>query len=257
MTSKVGVVIPTLGKRLEMLSECINSVRHSGANFIVLVGPKLISQQVSKKVDLCVTDPGRGLPEAINLGMQHFPNFIEYVTWIGDDDQFIEDGLLTLAKALDSDTSLTLVYGKCVYINSAGQELGINRIGKLAGKILGIGPDLVPQPSSLFRLRDFENLGGLNNDYRNAFDFDLFIRLKMLGNLLYVPELISKFRWHKDSLSVKNRWFAVKEASRVRKNYLHPMLSKISHIWEYPLMWLTYLAGLFINFRSARVTPTR
>ncbi|CAN2171210.1 hypothetical protein MCEMRE249_00042 [Candidatus Nanopelagicaceae bacterium] len=238
-----------------MLIECLGAARESGADYVLLVTTKKLSAEITNLANEVIPDPGCGLAEAINCGMNNLPPEISFATWIGDDDLYEKNGLKVLAKKLETQQGFSLVYGKCVYINSKGDYLGVNQIGQFAGKILKYGPDLIPQPSSLFRLQDFFKVGGLNPKYKNAFDFDLFLKLKKLGKLGYIPEEISFFRWHEESLSVDQRWRGVTEASSVRKSHLNRWVSPISFIWEYPVILLTFLAGKIVSLRSGARKP--
>jgi hypothetical protein len=257
LRERIGVVVPTLGLRTKTLLECLYSIKNSGASFIVIVCPINLPTEFTELANKVVPDPGNGLAEAINFGISSLPSETRYATWIGDDDLYVKNGLDILAKVLDKKMGVSLVYGICTYINSDGQYLGENKIGQSATKILKYGPDLIPQPSSLFRVQDFNRVGGLNPEYKNAFDFDFFLKLKKVGALEYVPERISFFRWHDESLSVNQRWRAVTEASKVRKSHLKKGTNLFSFSWEYPVVLLTFLAGKLVNLRSRARKPIR
>jgi hypothetical protein len=240
-----------------MLAECLNAARASGADYVLLVSPVELSLEIRNLADQVIPDPGLGLAEAINFGMNNLPADILYSTWIGDDDLFANGGLQILRNKLERNSKLSLVYGKCIYINSVGGKIGVNQTGQLAATILGFGPDLIPQPSSLFRLDDFKRLDGLDSKYKNAFDFDLFLKLKKIGKLEYVPEMISYFRWHDDSLSVNQRWRAVKEASKVRRSHLKLSGKAFSIVWEPTIVLATFIAGKMISSRSKLMTTSQ
>jgi hypothetical protein len=250
LSPQIGVVLPTLGERPELILGCINSIRKSGAHYIAIVSPHEFPRDIESLVDKVIKDPGLGLAAAINLGMEKLPEHIEYSTWIGDDDLFEENGLSILAETISRHPEASFVYGICTYVNGLGKVLGVNKAGNIAWRILQFGPDLIPQPSSLFKLRDFRNVGGLNQRYKNAFDFDLFLKLKKIGKARYVPVKVSKFRWHDGSLSVNQRWRAVVEASVVRRSHLSRGVSLFSILWEPPVILMTYFAGRIVNSRS-------
>jgi hypothetical protein len=250
MTSQIGVVLPTLGDRPELIVDCIHSIKSSGATYIVVVSPRDLPGNLVHLVDKVMTDPGLGLAAAINFGFANLPASVEYATWIGDDDLFEVNALSILAEAMRTEPTASFVYGICTYINIHGKIIGVNRVGNLAWRLLEIGPDLIPQPSALFRVRDFHRVGGLNSIYKNSFDFDLFLKLKKVGKPKYIPVNISKFRWHEGSLSVNQRWRAVIEASQVRRSHLSRKINLVSGLWEIPVIFLTYLAGRILNARS-------
>ena len=250
LSPQIGVILPTLGERPELILGCINSIKRSGAHYIAIVSPREFPREIESLVDEIIRDPGLGLAAAINLGMEKLPESIEYSTWIGDDDLFEEDGLSILAETMNKHPEASFVYGICTYINGLGKVLGANKAGNIAWRILQFGPDLIPQPSSLFKLKDFRLVGGLNQEYKNAFDFDLLLKLRKIGKARYVPVKVSKFRWHKGSLSVNQRWRAVVEASVVRRSHLSIGVRLFSILWEPLVILVTYFAGKVVNSRS-------
>jgi hypothetical protein len=202
-------------------------------------------------IDQFVLDPGSGLPNAINAGFSELPPEIEYINWLGDDDLLTHDSLGRAARVLDLEPNTVLVFGSCNYVDSAGKTIWTNTSGQWASSLLAVGPDLVPQPGALFRRAAFIKIGGLRAEFKWAFDLDLFLNLKALGNLKYLDSTLSSFRWHPESLTVEFRNESVEEASRARISHLPPALRLISWLWEYPVKKATLLAGLRVS-RTAK-----
>ena len=258
MTKKVGIVVPTLGKRPEYLDECLRSIRAAGEVHICLVAPDSFPKDSSLGtglVDQSVVDPGTGLSNAINAGFSALPEEVEFINWLGDDDLLQEDSLKYASKALQQNSETVMVFGACSYIDPTGQVIWVNKSGQWASPLLHFGPDLIPQPGALFRRRAFEEVGGLSPEYSWAFDFDLFLNLKRTGKLLYINKTLASFRWHPDSLSVEFRNKSVQEASLVRVSHLPRALRLISWIWEYPVKKATLFAGNRMTQRSKRLVP--
>jgi GT2 family glycosyltransferase len=250
---KVGIIIPTLGERQEYLLECINSIRRAGEVHLQLVVPKnklnKLSESLINKLDQVVEDPGEGLPAAINKGVEALPNEIIYFNWLGDDDLLEQNTVSLVQLALDENPSRHYAYGGCRYIDSHGQQVGINKSGNWARRILAFGPDLVPQPGALIRRGSFHEIGGLDESLRAAFDFDLFLRLEKLGGGIFLKIVLGSFRWHKDSISVQQRRKSVLEASEVRRKHLPMYLNYLSWLWEGPVALATFLAGYLVSFK--------
>ena len=110
-----------------------------------------------------------------------------------------------------------------------------------------VGPDLIPQPGSLFRRSSYREAGKLRTDLGWAFDLDLFLRLAAVGKLSYLRETLAAFRWHADSLSVGQRGDSVREASQVRREFLPDWVRPLSVVWEGPVRWATHRAGDFVG----------
>jgi GT2 family glycosyltransferase len=140
-----------------------------------------------------------------------------------------------------------LVYGHCQYIDSEGNDVLVKRSGKWAVPLLRFGPQLIPQPSAVFRRDAFEKVGGLSGKFDFAFDFDLFLKLTKLGKSMFIDQILSSHRWHTTSLTYSRRWDSVKEASAVRVSNLPLATRVLSPLWELPVVLVTYLVGSFLS----------
>lgn len=255
MTSKVGIVVPTLGTRPKYLSQCLESIRLAGDAHIAVVAPETFnaSKYLSLGlIDQQVIDPKEGLPVAINAGISALPGGIQFVNWLGDDDLLTKDSLTKAEAVLNSQPKTVMVYGSCDYIDDSGEVIWKNSSGVWAAKILRFGPDLIPQPGALIRRYAFEAVGGLSQEYDWAFDFDLLIKLSKIGKLTFINQTLASFRWHPTSLSVEFRQISVAEASKVRMSHLPAFLRPISCVWEYPVRQATLIAGNRVSAKARK-----
>jgi GT2 family glycosyltransferase len=261
---RVGIVVPTLGKRPDYLAHCLESIRKaaSGDNtpFVVMVAPSdfdpssfLSSGQVHKFVE----DPGAGLAEAINLGFSSMPESVKYINWLGDDDLVAPDSIDIATTFLDSHNETVLVFGGCDYIDPNGKIVWTNKSGKFAVPLLRFGPDLIPQPGALFRRSSFNKVGGLDTSFAWAFDFELLIKLSKVGKMSYLNKVLSSFRWHPESLSVEYRKKSVAEASRARVSHLPALLKPVSFMWEIPVRYATLSAGNRVTYKAKKIATNR
>ncbi len=250
MEPKVGIVVPTLGTRASLLNQTLKSIRSAGVCHITIVSPNkidLISQIDTNMFNQWVQDPMQGLAEAINTGVKSMPASVIYFNWLGDDDTLVPDSLSLTSAVLNENSKCVCVFGKCQYMNKSGEPIWINKSGKFAVPLLRFGPQLIPQPGSLFRRQAFNAVGGLNTNYKLAFDLDLLIKLSKVGKIQYIPTQLSSFRWHDDSLSVSRRWISVSEAKKIRQLALPKIIRRFSPLWEYPLRRLIYFIGRVIT----------
>lgn len=253
---EIGIVVPTLGTRPEYLAQCLRSIRDAGSSLIHIVLPVSASLPPEITADLydkVIADPGTGLATAINAGLTSFPAHVRFINWLGDDDLLEPGSLGTTSAALRKDAKAVLVFGGCDYINSSNEVIFTNKSGKYAVPLMRVGPQLIPQPGSLFRRDVYEKIGGLNSEFKWAFDLDLLIRFSQVGTLQFLNCTLASFRWHDDSLSVGGRDGSVREASRIRKQFLPTWLRPISELWELPMRWAIKYAGTKVSRR--RVSP--
>jgi GT2 family glycosyltransferase len=245
-----GVVVPTLGQRDDYLQLSLRSIREAGDSYILVVAPAGFDTAALKAeglIDEAVVETGKSLPAAINQGFAALPAGIRFVAWLGDDDLLRPRSLEITQAYLDTHEKSAVVYGRCDYIDENGTVVWTNRSGAWAAPLLRIGPDLIPQPGSLFRRTAFESTGGLRTDLGWAFDLDIFLRLARFGRLSYVRHTLAAFRWHAGSLSVGQRGSSVREASQVRREFLPAWIRPISGVWERPVRWATNRAGDFVG----------
>ena len=207
------------------------------------------SESVVNLCDVTLIEAKPGLSSAINYGISNLPKSCEYITWLGDDDLLIGNSVINLVEVLDSNPSVTFIYGGCTYIDSDGDEIGSNPSGKWAMKLIKFGPDLIPQPGSLIRRNVFDKVNGVSESYKYAFDQDLFLKLLEVGPGMHINLTVSAFRWHPNSLSVSQRKAAVKEASKVRMAHRARKTRAFTFLAEPLIQFITLQAGRLVNMR--------
>jgi hypothetical protein len=255
---KVGILIPTIFSRPEYIHLAAASIRSAGNAHLSLACPKptgekvqLLNQlRVAHAIDeVKIEDRDHSLSEKINAALNTLPSSCEYIGWLGDDDLLIPGALDEAARYLDNHSECVMVYGGVDYIDKNGRVIFTNRGSSSYARLLSFGPQLVPQPGALWRRDAFERVGGLSPEFDLAFDFDLFLKLKQIGELHYIGKTLAQFRWHPDSLSVKRRWVSVSEASRVRRKHYKGVMRIVWPLWEPWVMVATWLAGKLVSLR--------
>jgi hypothetical protein len=248
--SSVGIVVPTLGTRPKYLISCLKSIREAGDAWILVITPSGVNLSEAESlglVDQRVDDPKDGLASAIDLGIRSLPTQVLFVNWLGDDDELIPRSLTLTSGILNDKPDADYVFGGCEYVDAGGRRLGVNRSGVWAKWLMRFGPDLVPQPGSLFRRSTYEAIGGLDRSLRWAFDLDLFLRLENHGEGKHVRETLARFRWHDDSLTVGSREGSLIESRQVRRKYLPRPLRPVDFLWEYPFRLANNLVASRLN----------
>ena len=246
---EIGIVVPTLGERDDYLTECLKSIRSEGNAYVCVVAPPSVNLArwiTEGLIDQVVTDPGKGLPAAINCGFSALPDEIKYINWLGDDDRLVPGSLEIASQAL-SDNRYKFVFGSCDYIDSKGELIGKNRSGRWAMWLMKYGPDLVPQPGSLYRRSAFDSVGGLDTTLGWAFDLDLFLRFEQSVSWRYIPDCLAQYRWHDATLSTGRRAEMIAEARSVRSRYHGSAVRAAAPMWEAPTAIAVNLAGIAVS----------
>jgi GT2 family glycosyltransferase len=253
--ARVLLVIPTLGRRVDLLRRTLESIRDQVPHRadVVIVCPPVAEGAVKLAAEFSarvVDDPG-GMTAAINAGLVQAEPGHEYFNWIGDDDLLTPGSLAATVGALDADPAAVAAFGYCDYIDAADRVLFTSRAGGLAPWLMTWGPDLLPQPGALFRLATVREVGGLDPTLNYAMDLDLMLRLRRRGTFVNTGRTLSCFRWHPTSTTVANRAESLAEAERVKRRYLSPAQRRLAPVWEGPVRAATRLAARRVN-RLAR-----
>jgi len=253
----VLLVIPTLGQRIGYLRETLTSIRKQEVQAdIAVVTPQTATEarQLAVEFDAHVLDDPGSLPAAINQGVAALGDGYTFVNWLNDDDLLTPGSLKATTATLTKNPNATVAFGSCRYIDQDGRELWISKAGKWAPRILGWGPDLIPQPGMLVRTEAWRRVGGLDTSYRLAFDLDLLLKLKALGPLVNTGQVVSCFRWHADSLTVDDRTTNIAESERAKRRALSPRARKWAWTWEPPVRLATKAAAREVQRRARRLS---
>lgn len=217
--TRVLIVVPTLGTRLDFLSVCLDSLHAQSYPDVrvVLVGPPdgpLPKIAASYGIDF-LDQPELGIGAAVNAGWETFGSDAEVWGWLGDDDVLPIDSVRLAVQGLRRRNAV-MAFGQCRYISEAGDTLWVAKPSQLAATNLGGGVDLIPQPGSLALADAVRRAGLLDTGLRYAMDYDLFLRLRRVGRLVYVPAILASFRWHADSLTATEGSGSEAESAMVR-----------------------------------------
>lgn len=253
-TPRVLIAVPTLGRRPALLERTLESITtQSVPADVIVVGPDAPDLRTAAEAHGArwITDPG-SQTSAINVGLAVAGPHHEFVNWLNDDDLLEPGSLEATTRALDQHPDATVAYGACRYIDEAGNELWVSRAGPWASRILAWGPDLIPQPGMLIRRTAWDQVGGVDESYRFAFDFDLLLKLKKIGPLVDVGQIVSSFLWHADSLTVGDRTTNLQESERAKRAALSPTARRFAWMWEGPVRAATRAAAWEVSRRAAK-----
>jgi len=249
---KLGIVIPTLGERIEYLSELLQSLTTFNLDIqVIVVAPRSKFSAINAANDtymrlLLVEDAGAGLASAINSGFKSVT--AQYWNWIGDDDLCDSSGIEAVIKSLDGNDRLNFGWGNCVYINEQSEKIGLNKIGAFAAKLIYFGPNLIPQPSCVFRVRETFRVGALDPRLKFTFDQDLIMKLLRHKNYIHIPVVSSRYRWHRSTLTSSNRKSSARESLGLRIKYSKENFGLLAflNLFTFPLVKLAIFASSLV-----------
>ncbi|MFF3512494.1 glycosyltransferase [Streptomyces sp. NPDC002573] len=230
---RVRLVVPTTGERPEYLEQCLASVgRQREPVEVVLVGPARAEDGLRAAAERhgCrfLVEERRGLSNAVNQGWRDAGT--EYLAWLGDDDLLTGDSLTAARTVLDRAPRAAMVYGRLRVIDADDRTLYTLRPGAFASWLSRYGQNFVGQPGSLYRRSAVLRAGMLDPELRYAMDFDLHLRLRRGGGMVYLPRVLGCFRVHSTSLTVTCA-SPDDEGRRVMRRYLSPTALRLESCW--------------------------
>jgi hypothetical protein len=252
------LVIPTLGERQEELTQSLE--RLSGSNFrctLIFVAPDNQLSVIRELVRVNCPDfevtyeverKNSSLSQAINQGLVKV--LTEYWNWAGDDDRVILNEIAEVISKLSSNNSFVMGVGSCKYFASKSNREILNRTSKMASSVIFWGPNVIPQPSIVFRTKITHQLGGVNTKYKLAFDQDLISKSLKMGKIYVHNSVTSEYRWSNDTLTSIFRTQSLRESRQIRMDHASSRTQKALIQFMYPLVVvLVRLSDLCFKFR--------
>lgn len=249
------IAIATTGNR-ESVYKTIESVYDQNYENIILhiVSNEKALQKIknyidinykNKKITNFIKETGSGFSSALNQAFNNAKNS-KYFGWINDDD-FLAAGSIARAVSHLEQTKAIAVFGQLEYLNDEGKKVGFNNFGKWGFICSKYGPNLTPQPGSLFQVNAVGDSDLLEPEFKYAMDLDLWLRLHKKGKFVFIKEIQAFMMWHKDALTVKGRSKALEEAYKIRKNYSkNKAQDTVIKIMWFPTKLIAYLSLRFI-----------
>lgn len=248
---RVLVVVPTLGERLSTLARTLDSVREQvGVHVDCIVVAKSVTAELRIVVEhrgaRLITDQGR-VSAAINAGFSRAGPEHRYSCWIGDDDLLRPDSLRSASAALEADAGAVVAFGRCDYIDYAGNLLFTRRPPPAAAALLQLVPGLIKQETCLFRQTAVAAVGGLDETVRYAMDLDLLLRLRRQGSFKRLESVQAAFCWHPGSITIANRDASFKEAQEIQAKHARGLVSIAFALLKAPIRKLVLAVNGRIN----------
>jgi glycosyltransferase involved in cell wall biosynthesis len=161
-----------------------------------------------------ISEADHGYADALAKGFARASGDI--LCWINASDMYLS-GALDAARALLTD-DLDLIFGDDFYIDENNKILSFSRgwVPNLQMAMLYGGWSPL-QDACFWRRSLYEKIGGIDRSLRFAADYDLFLRMALIGRSAYVSRAFSAFRRHVGQKSISGLSEYQMERRRVRQ----------------------------------------
>jgi glycosyltransferase involved in cell wall biosynthesis len=148
----------------------------------------------------CAMQKDNGQSHAINLGFAHTSG--DVMAYLNSDDLLLPGSLHAVAKFFEDRPEVDVVYGHRVVIDQRGDERGRWVLPPHDAEALKWA-DYVPQETLFWRRRLWEQVGGIDESFRFAMDWDLLLRFQEAGAKFHrLGRFLGAFRVHDSSKTV-------------------------------------------------------
>jgi len=261
----ISIVTPSLNQGrfieqtiLSVLGQEYPNVEH----IIVDGGSKDNTLSVLKKYEgtydmQWTSEPDNGMYQAINKGLRRTKG--EILAYLNADDLYLPWTTRVVSEVFDHHPPVDLVYGDMIRMKIDGRygSIIVNPPQQALRTHLRLLTSLT-QPAVFWRRRVFDDLGGFDESFQMAADYDFFLRASRKSRFLKVDEILAIFRSHPQNKSTRGLAEALAEDAQVKaKYYGHDSMKVVTERILYRILWSRYCAAKLFMLSLRRTSQPR
>ncbi len=250
---RVSIVTPSYNQG-QFIKETIRSVLLQGypdLEYIIIDGGSTdgsvdIIRKYEPWLAYWVSEPDEGQADAINKGLQIAQG--EIVAWLNSDDVYLPGAMSAVAKAWMAYPNSLIVGDVINFDEETGKEELVHQQGITLEKFIDFWSEPRPswhQPGLFFPRVAWQRVGPLDESLWYAMDYDLMCRLLQYYPVVYLDQVVAKFRKHPTSKTVSGSLRGMIELMTVPRRYWHlvPTLDTV----EYDRHCVQHLVRYFVT----------
>ena len=169
-----------------------------------------------------VSEPDRGQTHAINKGLARASG--EIFAYLNSDDVYRPGAFAAAAEAF-ADPAVDVLAGDCDIIDAAGRSTGVYRARMARPEDLlryweWDRAVCLPQPSAFWRRRVLDEVGGFDESFDMAMDYEIWLRLARRGAIHTLPRTLAAYRDTADNKTNSRRGDMILESNRAARKHL-------------------------------------
>jgi glycosyltransferase involved in cell wall biosynthesis len=199
---KISVITAVRNSR-DTIEDCLRSVaaqsypvrEHVVVDGLSNDGTCDLLQLHQEKIDVLISERDSGIYNALNKGLANSTGDI--IGFLHADDVFADADVLSRVAEAFRDRSVDVVYGDLMYVDKVDVKRTFRhwRAGVFSPSDLRAGW-MPPHPTLYVRRSVYSLVGGFDETYKIAGDYDLILRIfsQRAVNPVYVPRVLVKMR---------------------------------------------------------------
>ena len=209
----ISIITPTYN-RANFLTETIDSVLTQDyqniEHLIIDDGSSDDTKELLKKYEnndkvRCFFQNNSGQSIARNKGLRESRG--DFICFLDSVDYFLPGKLSKQIEAFQENPSVDIVYGDYIFIDADGNRLDQKNMTRYSGKITDqlLKDNCVSMNTTMVRKGLINSVGGFSEHIKFADDYDLWLRLSVDAQFLYLPEKLSAYRLMNNQISSNKR----------------------------------------------------
>jgi glycosyltransferase involved in cell wall biosynthesis len=199
---RISVITAVRNARLT-IETCLNSVsaqtyryrEHVVVDGLSTDGTTELIKTRKERIDVLLSEADTGIYNALNKGLRLCTG--DVVGFLHADDVYAHNDVLARIAAAFGDPSVSIVYGDLLYVSSTDLSKAVRywKAGAFERHKLSRGW-MPPHPTMYVRRTIYEQIGGFDESYRIASDYDCILRILAQEGIraAYLPEVLVKMR---------------------------------------------------------------
>ncbi len=174
-----------------------------------------------------VSEPDHGQTEALIKGFKHARGEIQ--GWLCSDDLLLPGALEIVGRFFAEHPEVDVAYGDSLWIDSAGHYLRPKKEMDFKRFTFLFDHNYLSQPSTFWRKKLYDKVGGLDVDFNLAMDADLWERFSQHTQIAHIPSYLSCMRYYPEqkTRALRPRGAAEYDVIRSRTRINHPALRPV------------------------------
>lgn len=218
------------------LSESIESIlqqSYSDFEFIIIDDgsndrtPEILNSYTTDSRIIILTNPKKlGLSKSFNIGIKNSSG--EYIARHDADDISMKNRLTVQKTYLDQHQDVSILASSNIYINQLGEIISVANRGADANinhwRLFFSNP--IIHSSTMYRKSQILSLGGYDENLTHSEDYDLWCRAAKKFSIIQLPDILVKFRKHKNSFTHSNRSIASQSSISISQKHISNYLKR-------------------------------
>lgn len=228
---KLSIVTPTYNhaKYIETTIKSVLANNYADLEYIVIDGGSKdgtqdVVQKYADHIDHFISEKDEGQADAINKGFALATG--EIYAYINSDDYYFPNTFEKVMKIFEENPDIDVIYGDCVFVDENEQFLRyFTEVEPFDAYRLTSCSDFIMQPTSFWRAKAFNAIGGFEKDHHFGFDWEAWCKMVQQGcKFHYLQEPLAVNREFAQTKTLSGGMKRVNELLRIVNSYKQSLL---------------------------------